>query len=109
MSARTAPQLIALPEMSTTGYCWYSREEIAPFVETIPGPTTDRFAAIAAAYQCWIVVGMAEVDARTGVYYNAAVLIGPEGVVGVHRKTHSYVSETKWAKQGAISSRLYQQ
>lgn len=106
-AAKKGAKLIALPEMSTTGYCWYSREEIAPFVETIPGSTTDCFAAIAAAYQCWIVVGMPEVDARTGVYYNAAVLIGPEGVVGVHRKTHSYVSETKWAKQGDLGHQVF--
>lgn len=106
-AAKNGAKLIALPELSTTGYCWYSREEIAPFAEPIPGPTTSRFAEIAAAYQCWIVVGLPEVDVGTGVFYNAAALIGPEGVVGVHRKTHSYVSETKWAKQGDLGHQVF--
>ena len=42
-AARGGAKLIVHPEMATTGYCWYDRTEIEPFVETIPGPTTDRF------------------------------------------------------------------
>ncbi len=61
-AAREGAQLIVTPEMATTGYCWQSREEVAPFVEPIPGPTTARFAALAREYGCHIVVGMAEVD-----------------------------------------------
>ena len=42
-AAQQGARLIVHPEMASTGYCWLSREEIAPFVETLPGPTTDRF------------------------------------------------------------------
>ena len=45
-AAKNGAKLIATPEMSTTGYCWYNRAEVKPYVETIPGPTTDRFQAI---------------------------------------------------------------
>ena len=86
--------------MSTTGYCWYDRQEVAPFVEPIPGPTTDHFGRLAKEYDCWIVVGLPEVEESTGIYYNSAALIGPDGVVAVHRKTHNYVCEGRWAKQG---------
>mgnify|MGYP004468307967 FL=1 len=106
-AAKKGAKLIALPEMSTTGYCWYDRGEIAPLVEPIPGPTTDKFGEIAKEYDCWIVVGMPEVDTATNVYYNAAVLIGPDGVVGVHRKTHNYVCEGRWAKQGNNDHLVY--
>jgi predicted amidohydrolase len=41
-----------LMEMGTTGYCWFDRAEVAPFVETIPGPTTDRFTALARKHDC---------------------------------------------------------
>lgn len=99
-AAREGAQLIVTPEMATTGYCWQSREEVAPFVEPIPGPTTARFAALAREYGCHIVVGMAEVDPADDLYYNSAVLLGPEGVVGVHRKTHPYIAEPKWAVCG---------
>lgn len=107
-AARNGAKLIALPEMSTTGYCWYDRSEVAPYVETIPGTTTDKFGEIAKEYNCYIVVGMAEVDKKTGLYYNSAALIGPEGVVGCHRKTHSYISEPKWTKQGDLDHQVFE-
>ena len=48
-AAKHNARLIVLPEMATTGYCWESRTEIAPFVEPIPGPTSDRFQQLATA------------------------------------------------------------
>lgn len=99
-AARDGARLIVTPEMGTTGYCWFDRAEVAPFVEPIPGSTTDRFAAVARAHDCYIVVGMPEVDPDTNLYFNSAVLIGPQGVVGTHRKTHPYISEPKWSAPG---------
>ncbi|MEA4894926.1 MAG: nitrilase-related carbon-nitrogen hydrolase [Oscillospiraceae bacterium] len=106
-AARNGAKLIALPEMSTTGYCWYDREEIRPYVEPVPGPTTETFGEIAKKYDCWIVVGLPEVDPRTDIYYNTAALIGPGGLVGIHRKTHNYVCEGRWAKQGDVGHKVY--
>ncbi len=51
--ATAGARLIVTPEMGTTGYCWLDRTEVAPFVETIPGPTTDRFAALAHKHDCY--------------------------------------------------------
>lgn len=101
-AADAGAKLIVTPEMATTGYCWHSREEIAPEVEPIPGPTTDRFAAFCAERDCWVVVGLPEVAPDTGVYYNTAVLVGPAGIAGLYRKTHAYISEPKWAKDGDL-------
>ena len=106
-AAKKGARLIVLPEMSTTGYCWYDRQEIAPFVEPIPGPTTDHFGQLTKDYGCWIVVGLPEVEESTGIYYNSAALIGPDGVVAVHRKTHNYVCEGRWAKQGNLDHMVY--
>lgn len=107
-AAQNGAKLITLPEMATTGYCWYNRNEVKPFVEPIPGPTTDKFFTISKKYKCWIVVGMPEVDPETNVYYNSAVLIGPDGIVGVHRKSHSYIAEPKWAKQGDLDHQVFE-
>ena len=107
-AAKNDAKLIALPEMGTTGYCWYRREEIRNEVEPIPGPTTEKFSKIAKEYDCYIVVGMPEVDEKTDLYYNSAVLIGPEGVIGVHRKSHLYISEPKWAKQGDVGHQVFE-
>ena len=81
--------------------------KIAPYVEPIPGPTTDRFGEIAARYGCYIVVGMPEVDPETDIYYNSLALVGPEGVVGKYRKTHSFISENTWAKDGDLGLPIF--
>lgn len=106
-AAQNGAKLIALPEMATTGYCWYNRKEVEPYVEVIPGPTTDVFVEIAKKYDCYIVIGMPEKNAETDAYYNSAVLVGPEGVVGTHRKTHGYISEPKWTKQGDLGHQVF--
>jgi predicted amidohydrolase len=105
-AAISGARLIVTPEMGTIGYCWFDRAEVAPFVESIPGPTTARFAALAKKHGCYIVVGMPEVD-DDGIYFNSAVLIGPDGVVGRHRKSHPYISEPKWAAPGDLGHQVF--
>lgn len=107
-AAKAGAKLITTPEMATTGYCWYDRAEVADFVETIPGPSTDRFVELARRHGCYIVVGLPEVDKQTSLYYNSAALIGPEGIVGVHRKTHPYISEPKWAASGDLGHQVFE-
>ncbi|WP_315831247.1 nitrilase-related carbon-nitrogen hydrolase [Bradyrhizobium prioriisuperbiae] len=105
-AAKAGARLIVTPEMGTTGYCWFDRAEVAPFVETIPGPTTDRFMALARQYDCYIVVGLPEVD-DDDIYFNSAVLVGPDGVVGWHRKSHPYISEPKWSAPGDLGHQVF--
>lgn len=106
-AASDGAKLIVTPEMGTTGYCWYDRAEVASEVEPIPGPTTARFQKIAAAHHCYIVVGLPEIDPVTELYYNSAALIGPEGVVGKHRKSHPYIAEPKWAASGDVAHEVF--
>ncbi|MGA1832805.1 nitrilase-related carbon-nitrogen hydrolase [Rhizobium wenxiniae] len=106
-AAKSGAKLITMPEMATTGYCWYDRTEVSSFVETIPGPSTDRFAELAREYDCFIVLGLPEVAAESNLYYNSAALIGPDGLVGVHRKTHPYISEPKWAASGDLGHQVF--
>ena len=107
-AAAAGAKLIVTPEMGTTGYCWFDRAEVKPQVEPIPGPTTDRFAEAARRLGVHIVIGMPEVDPATDLYYNSAVLIGPDGIVGTHRKTHPYISEPKWAASGDLGHQVFE-
>lgn len=101
-AAQHDAKLIIHPELATTGYCWVSREEVAPYVEPIPGPTTDRFQQLAAQYGCYIATSFPEVDPETNAYYNSMALIGPAGLIGAYRKIHSYISEPRWARDGDL-------
>ncbi len=95
-------RLIVLPEMATTGSCWISRDEIAPYTESIPGPTTERFAYLARQHDCYIALGMPEVDPDTQAFYNSVVLLGPAGIIGTYRKLHSSISDPRWARDGDL-------
>jgi predicted amidohydrolase len=106
-AARDGARLIVMPEMATTGYCWQDRAEVAPFVETADGPTSQAFAALAREFNCYLVYGMPERDAVTDIYYNSALLVGPQGLIGVHRKTHPYISEPKWAANGDAGHQVF--
>jgi predicted amidohydrolase len=106
-AAAEGAELIVTPEMGTTGYCWFDRAEVAPYVETVPGPTTQRFAGLAQRHGCHLVIGMPEVD-EDDIYYNTAVLIGPDGIIGRHRKTHPYISEPKWAAAGNLHNQVFE-
>ena len=90
LRARTAAgegaDLIVFPECALTGYVFTSREEARPFMEPIPGPATDGLAAACGELGVHVVLGLLEVDGDG--CFNAAVLVGPEGLVGKYRKNH---------------------
>jgi len=101
--------LVVLPEMATTGYVFRGRDEIAPYVEPVPGPTTRAFGHLAASAKAALVLGLAEVDPDTGAHFNSAVLIGPDGrVSGRYRKTHSFHCDTFWAAEGNLGLPVFE-
>lgn len=101
-------RLIVTPEMALTGYLYTDRDDIAPYVDTIPGRATDRLGELAAAYDSYIVLGMPEKDEATGLFYNAAALIGPKGVVGKYRKVHQWEAEQHWSAWGDLEFPVFE-
>lgn len=102
-AAAAGAKIIVNTELATTGYSFACREEIATLVETIPGPTTRKFGPIAEKYGCYIAIGLPEVDPRTGIFYNAAALVGPAGqIAGRCRKLAPAYRENLWAARGNL-------
>ena len=85
-AAAEGVDLVVLPECALPGYVFESLEEALPFAESIPGPSTEILAAAAARHGIHVVCGMLERDGDR--LYNAAPLVGPDGLVGSYRKTH---------------------
>lgn len=52
--------LLVLPEMAVTGYCFKNAEEIAPFLESQRGITFDMSSEIAKRLGCYVVAGYPE-------------------------------------------------
>ena len=95
--------LVIFPELSLTGYV--VRDQIYELAETIPGQSTKVIENIAKKTKVHIVFGMPELSERTqATIHNAAVLVGPEGVVGKYRKmylpTHSVFEEKRYFRPG---------
>jgi predicted amidohydrolase len=89
-AAANGAKIIVLPEMATSGYSFFSRAEIAPVAETVPGPSTAALGAIADQYDAYIAFGMPQYVPSHNLYFNVAVLLGPDGqVVGTYRKRNN--------------------
>ncbi|MCA9113001.1 MAG: carbon-nitrogen hydrolase family protein [Planctomycetaceae bacterium] len=78
--------LTIFPECAVTGYCYDTLDSAKSYAESIPGPATERMAAACAEHRCYTVFGMLERDGDR--VFNAAVLVGPSGVIGSYRKVH---------------------
>jgi predicted amidohydrolase len=85
-AVRLGAQLVVFPECALTGYVFDSLAEALDLAETVPGPTSQALARLAAASESFLVAGMLErVEDRV---YNTAILAGPRGVEAIYRKTH---------------------
>jgi predicted amidohydrolase len=88
-AARQGARLIVLPEV-WTGLGYSESVHICQIAEPVPGPTTERLAALARRYSAAIVGSMYEAG-EDGRYYNTAPFISPQGeILGRYRKTHLF-------------------
>jgi predicted amidohydrolase len=99
-AAARGVRFLVFPEMSLPGYKWRLNEQgsverseqfryFRSVAEPVPGPLTRNLQTYAARYGMLIQAGMAESAMDGNIVYNSAVLVGPEGVVGVFRKVHN--------------------
>lgn len=88
-AARDGAQIVALPELSNTGYfCSVVDDECFGLAEPVPGRTTAFYERLARELSVVLIGGLYERDAETHVYYNSAVVVTPRGLVGRYRKSH---------------------
>lgn len=85
-TSRQGARLTVFPECALTGYCFESLAEAKPFAENVPGPSVERMAAVCRKLDSYAVYGLLEADGER--LFNAAVLVGPTGVIGSYRKIH---------------------
>jgi predicted amidohydrolase len=86
IAAANRSDLIVFPECALTGYMFSSRDDALPYLETIPGPSTEMLSALCHEMRVYIVYGLLEKDGAA--IYNSAALIGPNGLIGRYRKNH---------------------
>jgi predicted amidohydrolase len=138
-AAGKGAKIIVLPEAAVTGYLsqdlrtnwrlkgWpiegvFHGKDPLPFAETVPGPSTDQFAALAKRLGVYITVPLVEID-RTAVptsadaaaernkprLFNTVCLVSPKGEVVAHyRKLTPWPHpEKSWATPGDRGVQVY--
>ncbi|HEY1065829.1 MAG TPA: nitrilase-related carbon-nitrogen hydrolase [Pirellulales bacterium] len=106
-AAAGGAKLVVFPECALTGYCFETRDEAFPHSQPVPGPATDRLAAVCRETDAYAVVGMLERDGER--IFNAAAVVGPQGVVGVYRKIHlPYLGVDRFVTPGDRLPEVYQ-
>lgn len=98
--------LLVLPEFFATGYQFIAQNEVAGLSEEVPGgPTTDMLLRLACQKGLYIVAGLPERDHDN--FYNTAVFVGPEGFIGVYRKTHLFFEEKLYFSPGDTGFKVW--
>src|SRR5271166_3835347 len=65
-------KLAVLPEQATIGYIFDNFAMVRPYLDAVPGKTTDALAKVTARRHMYVAVGIAELDPVTGLGYNTA-------------------------------------
>lgn len=100
--AKQGVKLMVFPEQATIGYIFDNFEMVRPYLDTIPGKTTDAIAKVTRERKVYVTVGIAEIDLASGLGYNSVALIGPEGYIGKYRKHGLNSQDQQWVSQGNL-------
>jgi N-carbamoylputrescine amidase len=99
--------LIVLPELATTGYCFESRAEAFAHAEPVPEARTIRgWEAFAKQHQVYVVGCLPELEGQQ--LFDTAVLVGPEGYIGKYRKTHLWNEEKLFFTPGNLGYPVFE-
>jgi N-carbamoylputrescine amidase len=88
-AAARGAQVVCLHELFTGEYfCRTEQTELFDLAETVPGPTTERFSAVAKETRVALVLSVFERRAA-GVYHNTCAVLDADGsYLGKYRKMH---------------------
>lgn len=90
-AAAQGARCVVLPELCQSGYDLSPAAARAAAEDAERGETVQAWVAAARRWDCYVAGGLCErAEPRP---YNSAVLVGPQGVVGVYRKVHLFDRE----------------
>src|SRR5262245_17409492 len=82
-TAESGARLVIFPECARTGYCFDSLEEAAKFAEPADGFSARHIALACEQANVHAIVGFIEKEGSR--YFNAALIVGPGGIIGSYR------------------------
>jgi predicted amidohydrolase len=125
-AASSGAKIIVLPEAAVTGYLsqdlrrnwhipgWplevgYEGRDPQAAAETVPGPSTDHFCALAKEHQVYLTIPLVERAGEQPSYFNTVCLADPNGQLVAHyRKLNPWPHpEQSWATPGDRGIQTY--
>jgi len=104
-AAAKGVNLAVFPEAALSGYVFDERSEAFSIAEPIPGPSSRKFEEKCAELKICAVTGLLERDGDR--LFNAAILCGPDGMIGRYRKTHlPFLGVDRFATPGDLPLRV---
>lgn len=105
-AAALGAHLIVFPEAALSGYCFATLDEARAAAEPLDGPSVQAFVQTCRQYNVYAVIGMLQTAGDK--LYNAALLIGPDGIVGCYHKAHlPFLGVDKLADKGNSGFEVY--
>jgi len=99
--------IYVLPELFNTGYLFEDRSEARALAEPArDGVTGQMLVQLASEMHATFVAGFAERDGDC--VYNSALVVSPDGKLGVYRKTHLFLDEKDWFDPGDTGFRVFE-
>jgi predicted amidohydrolase len=90
--------LIVLPELFATGYCFTSKDEVKNLAETTEDRTANFLKEMSLKTGAVIVAGFIEKGNRK--YYNSSIMVYKNKVIDTYRKIHLFNKEKLWFTPG---------
>jgi N-carbamoylputrescine amidase len=105
-AAKQGAAVIVLPELTSSGYVFASREEAFSLAETVAeGDATQAWTEAARRLNVHVVAGLAERDGDR--LFNSAIVAGPRGLVGRYRKLHLWANEHLFFEPGDLGCPVF--
>ena len=106
--AGAGANIIVFPELCTSGCMLESRSETYRMAEPIPsGLTTRALEKLAERCGVYLVAGLPELGENGISCYNSAVLIGPGGYIGKHRKLNLWDVDKAYFEPGDLGYQVF--
>ena len=97
-AADRGADLLLNPELAVSGYSFSSRDDIAEYAISKDDCLLTSLSEIAKEHGAYIIIGLAERDNPTQIYYNSALVIDPTGRrICTYRKINA---ESRWSCPG---------
>jgi predicted amidohydrolase len=99
-AAEAGAQWVLTPELVTSGYT-FAEQEGTGWISPQPDPWVKSLLSILAESGQTLFLGLPERDPDTGALHNTLLVLGPEGVLGRHRKVLTLNSGSEaWSSPG---------